>query len=145
MSCYSNKICVDHRGPYEALKRAQAFPDTLVKAKTALEPRHRRLDPRSESPEASVEIFTSVHVRHTDAASFGKANIPDLFVLGFLEVGLGCKSSVQSYLEGIASEEALLPVEHISGQGAIGRFALCDKAVGDQVGVYAALRQTLSP
>jgi len=44
MSCHCNQVCGDQRGQYIALKRAKAFPGTLVKPETALEPGDPCLD-----------------------------------------------------------------------------------------------------
>ena len=82
--------------------------------------------------------ITAAHVFDAEAAFFAETYVFDLFLLCYLKVFLRSKATVKGHLERIATINLMLPIQHLRGQGGIGRIALNNDTVGDQPGTTAS-------
>lgn len=120
--------------PHVAAKGTLSFPGATVKSQAPLDPGYDRLYTGPEVTQALVNPVTSAHVDLIDASLLGEANVLDAFFFGGLQIGLGGKPAIQGRFERIPAVNLALAVEHVHGQVRIGRIALGDQAIGDQLG-----------
>lgn len=130
----SDQIGRDRGEPHIALKGASPLPSAAVKTQAPLDPGDDRLHPGTEAPQPVVDPLTAAHVFHFKPALLGKTHILDLSLLGSGQVGFGSKAPIQGHFQRVAPVNLQLPVKHRERQFGIGRIALSDHTVGDQVG-----------
>ena len=112
------------------------FPHTTGKSHGAFEPGDTGLNPGPEASKTVVNVFTAAHIGFYKTALFGKADIFNVAWgrLGLFQILFRCKTTVKTDLERIAAINFLLSVQHWDGQIDIGRIALDNQAIQDQVG-----------
>ena len=129
-----DQIGGDRRQPYVASKRSLPFPRAAVKSQAALDPGDDRFHAGPKAPQAIVDPLTAAHIFHLQPALLGKTHILDLAFFGGRQVGFGSKPAIQGHLQRVAPINLMLSIEHGEGQFGIGRIAIGNHTVGNQVG-----------